>query len=73
MNLPALGLPGTAIMRLVVVGLLAAGGCSLLDDDANSDRLTVFVASSLTDVIGDLATAWESAGGSGLVDKRDGI
>ena len=72
MNLPALRLPGTAIMRLVVVGLLAAGGCSLLDDDANSDRLTVFVASSLTDVIGDLATAWESAGGSGLVEVVGG-
>jgi molybdate transport system substrate-binding protein len=76
-NLPARGLPGTAIMRLVIVGLLAAGGCSLLDDDGNSDRLTVFVASSLTDVIGDLATAWESVevvGGSNhlAAQLRDG-
>ena len=57
---------------LLTVGLLAASGCSLLDDDDNSDRITVFVASSLTDVIGDLATEWESVGGSGLVDVVGG-
>ncbi|HIE66529.1 MAG TPA: molybdate ABC transporter substrate-binding protein [Acidimicrobiia bacterium] len=87
MNRSARELPGAAIVRpvlvappmvrllavgLLTVGLLAASGCSLLDDDDNSDRITVFVASSLTDVIGDLATEWESVGGSGLVDVVGG-
>ena len=77
MNLPARRLPGTAILKLLTVGLvtlglLMGGACSLLDDDSNGDRLTVFVASSLTDVISDLATAWESAGGPGLVEVVGG-
>ena len=71
MNLSIRALPATA-MALLAVGLLAAGGCSLLDEDGSGDRITVFVASSLTDVIGDLATEWESVGGSGLVDVVGG-
>ena len=70
-------MPGTAIPKLLTVGLvtlglLMGGACSLLDDDSNGNRLTVFVASSLTDVISDLATAWESAGGPALVEVVGG-
>ncbi|MBT5567799.1 MAG: molybdate ABC transporter substrate-binding protein [Acidimicrobiaceae bacterium] len=77
MNLPARRMPGTAIPKLLTVGLvtlglLMGGACSLLDDDSNGDRLTVFGASSLADVISDLATAWESAGGPGLVEVVGG-
>jgi len=65
------------LMTLLAVALLA-GSCSVPDGNgngngnANGDRLTVFVASSLTDVIGDLATAWESTGGSGLLEVVGG-
>jgi len=76
-SLSARALSGTAIMRLVVValfivGLLATTNCSPAGADGNENRLTVFVASSLTDVIGDLATAWEAAGGSGLLEVVGG-
>ena len=43
MNLPARRMPGTAIPKLLTVGLvtlglLMGGACSLLDDDSNGDR-----------------------------------
>lgn len=55
-------------MLLVAVALLA-GSCSSGDDD---ERLTVFVASSLADVLGDLGDAWKSFGGSELLEVVGG-
>ena len=58
----------TGLMLLVAVALLA-GNCSSGDDD---ERLTVFVASSLADVLGDLGDAWKSSGGSELLEVVGG-
>ena len=57
-------------MLLVAVAVaLLAGNCSSGDND---ERLTVFVASSLADVLGDLGDAWKSSGGSELLEVVGG-
>ena len=53
-------LPALAVVFTVT---LATAACAA--DDAN--RVTVFTASSLTDVVDDLAEQWEAAGGSEVV------
>lgn len=47
---------------LVMIGVAAAAGCGAGPREEADDRLQVFAAASLIDVMGEIATDWEEAG-----------